>query len=347
MKSVTFVFFHGAVGLVPNFAPGQTPSCVSPVDCGSPLETASKTELQKPLARPVASVVEEDWNAGAALKSARDWTDDQGRQITAKFVSAKGDSVILEREGRNFHWPLERLSEKDQAFVGKALAIALAPVDIGGGLAMDFVWIEDLGIWVGQYEVTNEEFRRFRPEHDSGYMTRNNRRFDLNEDRQPVTMVSYEDAVAFVEWLNAQCPLGGSGRRARLLTGDEWTAIARCGIDRDFPWGDSWPPERGNYNDETAREKLSFGGIKGYDDGFAVAAPVERSGRNEWNLYGVGGNVFEWTSELRGSNRVIRGGNWGTSNADRHLAIESRSERDPSQRGRAWGFRVAISPESQ
>lgn len=136
----------------------------------------------------------------------------------------------------------------------------------------------------------------------------------------------------------------GSDRQARLLTGDEWTAIARCGVDREFPWGDSWPPERGNYSDLTAREELLWKGMGNYRDGFAVAAPVDESGANEWHLYGVGGNVFEWTSELRGTNRVLRGGNWGTNSRSR-LQIESRIERDPGRGERAWGFRVAVAAE--
>jgi formylglycine-generating enzyme required for sulfatase activity len=176
-------------------------------------------------------------------------------------------------------------------------------VDLGDGVTMEFVWVAALNAWVGKYEVTNEEFRRFRAEHDSGDFEEDNRKFSLNGPRQPVVRVSYDSAVAFAEWLSEREGIRGSGSRVRLLTGSEWTAIARCGTNRRFPWGEGMPPTRGNYSDLTAREVFGRGwpSLDGYRDGNPVAAPVEQSGRNEWGLYGVGGNVWEWTSELSGA----------------------------------------------
>ena len=215
-------------------------------------------------------------------------------------------------------------------------------LDLGGGVELEFIWIGDLNAWVGKYEVTNGEFRRFRSGHDSGDYGRNNRRHSLNGDRQPVVRVSYEDAVAFAEWLSGREPLRGSGVRARLLSGDEWTAIARCGTSRTYPWGNSMPPTRGNYSDLTARERLGFTGIDGYRDGHAVTAPVEQAGRNEWGLYGVGGNVWEWTSEQNGSSRALRGASW-YSHGEGLLRVELRFHRDPSNRLNHYGFRVLLS----
>ena len=216
-------------------------------------------------------------------------------------------------------------------------------VDLGGGVKMEFVWIGALNAWVGKYEVTNGEFRRFRSGHNSGEFTRNNRTLSLNGDRQPVVQVSYNDAVAFTQWLSGRSGVGEHGVRARLLTGDEWTAIARCGTNREFPWGDSWPPTRGNYSDLTAREQLGFTGIDGYRDGFGVTAPVDQSGRNEWGLYGVGGNVWEWTSEQSGSSRVLRGASWSGYSRGL-LRVEYRHSNDPSRRHITYGFRVLLSP---
>jgi hypothetical protein len=34
--------------------------------------------------------------------------------------------------------------------------------------AMDFIWIDSLGLWVGKFEVTNEQYRRFKEDHWSG-----------------------------------------------------------------------------------------------------------------------------------------------------------------------------------
>ena len=59
-------------------------------------------------------------------------------------------------------------------------------LDLGGGVKMDFVWITDIDGWMGKYEVTNGQFRRFKPDHDSGKYND----YDLNTDSQPVVYVS-------------------------------------------------------------------------------------------------------------------------------------------------------------
>ncbi|MFX5656532.1 SUMF1/EgtB/PvdO family nonheme iron enzyme, partial [Acinetobacter baumannii] len=53
-------------------------------------------------------------------------------------------------------------------------------------------------VYFGVTEVTNEQFRRFRPEHTSGFMER--RSLDL--DDQPVTQVTWDQAAAFCNWLS-------------------------------------------------------------------------------------------------------------------------------------------------
>lgn len=219
------------------------------------------------------------------------------------------------------------------------------------GGVMAFVWIEALGAWVGQYEVTNGEYRRFRPDHYNGSFERPGVAYSLNEDRQPVVEVSYEDALAFLDWLNGSEPLQSRATKARLLSEEEWTAIARCGTNRKFPWGESLPPTRGNYNDLTAHEVLNLSNrpepvgkeMGEYRDGFAVTAPVEESGRNEWRLYGVGGNVWEWTSDGWAERRVSRGASW--RNSDKHLAIDYTSTYRMSIKRPHLGFRILLAPE--
>lgn len=130
--------------------------------------------------------------------------------------------------------------------------------------------------------------------------------------------------------------------RARLLSSDEWTAIARCGKNRDFPWGDGWPPTRGNYHGQEAASSV-WDKISGFRDAFPVTAPVEQSGKNEWGLYGVGGNIWEWTSEQSGSSRSVRGGSW-ISSSQVHLQLEYRINVNQSTRFFSYGFRVLLAP---
>ena len=216
-------------------------------------------------------------------------------------------------------------------------------VDLGAGVVMEFIWIDALSAWVGQYEVTNREFRRFRRNHDSGRFEWANRRWTLNDAWQPVVMVSHEDAEAFCDWLNQRKGLAGGNPRARLLNQKEWTMIARCGTTREYPWGDKTPPTRGNYRDITVNEAVGAEGYQNMRDGFVVSAPVERSGSNEWGLYGVGGNVFEWTSQSRGSWRAMRGASW-SDYISMHLRVEATFFEDKTKRDNNVGFRVIVAP---
>ncbi len=60
------------------------------------------------------------------------------------------------------------------------------------------VCVSDL--YVGKYEVTNEQYKKFRPEHNSGQV----RGVNLNKDNLPVVNVSWDDAVAYAQWLSTE-----------------------------------------------------------------------------------------------------------------------------------------------
>jgi len=52
--------------------------------------------------------------------------------------------------------------------------------------------------YVALREVTNAEFRAFRPGHRSGFILQQT----LDLDRQPVVSVSWQDAAAYCNWLS-------------------------------------------------------------------------------------------------------------------------------------------------
>jgi tRNA A-37 threonylcarbamoyl transferase component Bud32 len=207
---------------------------------------------------------------------------------------------------------------------------------------MEFVWIEALGMWVGKYEVTNSEYRVGRPDHDSGEY----RGHSLNADRQPVVHVSFSDAREYAKWLTARERAAGrlpEGRVYRLPQASEWVVFAQCGDGRRYPWGHSWPPKYGNYMGEGTKEFPDIPVIEGYRDGSSVTCDVEKSGRNDWGLFGVGGNVWECTLNSLAEYGGWYGASWYCSSRDSLRCSDRCRMADPSFRVNRFGFRLVLS----
>lgn len=195
-------------------------------------------------------------------------------------------------------------------------------------LGMEFLPVPGTDVLFGKFEVTNGEYRKFKPGHDSGSYEGHT----LNEDRQPVVQVSWDDAKAFCDWLTQEDRRNGvlsPGQSYRLPADWEWSVAvglneSRSGTPKSkaekapgvYPWGRSWPPPRGfgNYADLTAKRSFSsWTVIDGYDDGQAVTAPVGSFNANGLGLYDLGGNVWEWCDDFydgQSGSRVLRGGSW-------------------------------------
>ena len=207
-------------------------------------------------------------------------------------------------------------------------------------LGMSFVWVKALNCWVGRYEATNGEFRHFRPDHGSGQYNGH----DLNGDTQPAVLVSYDDAVNLAAWLTTREAEAGrlpTGFSYRLPSAGEWMIFAQCGTDRVYPWGDSWPPP-GDWNYHGKEGAGSWSRIADHDDGHPVTCPVAQSGENDWQLLGVGGNVWEWTRSRDGRNRILHGGSWARYNP-LYLRCRDRLYKQPSAADNSSGFRLVLS----
>jgi formylglycine-generating enzyme required for sulfatase activity len=197
--------------------------------------------------------------------------------------------------------------------------------------------------YIGEKEVTNKEFARFRQNHNSG----GDLHPALSGDSNPVANVTWADAVEYCNWLSAEegLPLAYEKRFEkwepivpapdgyRLPTEAEWSlAIRYQGRNSAtvFPWGNSMPPRResGNYADQSA-EGVVPSILPGYDDGYTSTAPVGTFPPNALGIHDGGGNVAEWvqdyysvptpgesepqldpTGPVRGTHHVIRGSSW-------------------------------------
>jgi len=227
---------------------------------------------------------------------------------------------------------------------GWALAL-----NLGRGEIMPFVWIGPLKMWVGKFEVTNGQYRRFDMGHESqvyyGHL--------LDASDQPVVWVSWEDANNYCAWLtrtfSRQIP---AGYGFRLPVEREWQIFASCGDRRRYPWGNSWPPPDGcNYRGEEGvgliyRLFQHERHIGGHDDGFIVTSPVKQSASNAWGLFGVGGNVWEWCQDWYDDQQItrsLRGASWNNDEPD-IIAVANRSDAYPQRRNPMIGFRVVLAP---
>lgn len=206
---------------------------------------------------------------------------------------------------------------------------------------MPFIWLETLDVWVAKYQLANVHYRLFAPSHDSGSFEGHS----LNQPDQPAAMLSFRDATAYCDWLTAEDHKLGAlepDQLFRLPSRQEWTAFARCGDGRTYPWGNEWPPTRGNYGDSAAKRAFpDWSVIEGYDDGFPVACPVQKAGENDWGLVGVGGNCYEWTFVAGGTQVELRGGSWSTNQRE-YLMINNGYRREPGSRLMNFGCRLVL-----
>ncbi len=167
-----------------------------------------------------------------------------------------------------------------------------------------------------------------------------------NNPNHPVAGVSWYEALAFCNWLNASGHYPGE---IRLPSEAEWEYAARGRSGLIYSWGGNPDPALGNYA-ETQLGRTSAVGL--FPPGKA------------FGLCDMSGNVWEWTSSRWGKrandpdftyadwdrqnaqrdnleeveSRFIRGGSWFSQSGDVRCAV--RDWYPPSYRGGDLGFRL-------
>jgi formylglycine-generating enzyme required for sulfatase activity len=103
--------------------------------------------------------------------------------------------------------------------------------------------------------------------------------------KHPVVHIAYEDAEAYAKW-----------KGKRLPTEAEWEYASRGGTQQQvaYSWGEDFSPQ-GKLMANTFQG--SFPGVNIKEDGFGTTSPVRSFPPNNYGLYDMIGNVWEWTSD--------------------------------------------------
>jgi formylglycine-generating enzyme required for sulfatase activity len=135
--------------------------------------------------------------------------------------------------------------------------------------------------------------------------------YGFGRGTRPVINANWNDAQRYVQWLSKM-----TGKQYRLLTEAEYEFATRAGTTTKFYWGDELGTK--HMNCKTCETEWSG----------KQPAPVGRFPPNEFGLYDMNGNVWEWVEDcwhetfdgapadgsawLSGdcSLRVVRGGGW-------------------------------------
>jgi formylglycine-generating enzyme required for sulfatase activity len=164
-------------------------------------------------------------------------------------------------------------------------------------------------------------------------------------DNCPVEKVSWEDVQEFIRKLNRKEGVD----RYRLPTEAEWEYACRAGTTTPFNGGNCLSADEANYDGNYPLDGCPKGSYR------EKTVPVGSFPPNDWGLYDMHGNVWEWCSDWygeypsgsvtdpegpsSGSYRVFRGGSWlsyarGCRSASRFLSA-------PGCRRDLIGFRLA------
>ena len=175
-------------------------------------------------------------------------------------------------------------------------------------------------------------------------------------DRHPVVCVTWEDANAYVAWLNSQVSTRSAGMQGsyRLPTEAEWEYAARAGTTTPFYWGAEIRRDQVNYGPD----ELRFAPVAVGADRWKYTSPVGSFPPNAFGLYDMSGNVWQFTRDCWHDNydgapsdgsartdgncdeRAVRGGSWFKPPAGERSAKRGEGKIVDLKGNHEIGFRV-------
>ena len=191
------------------------------------------------------------------------------------------------------------------------------------------------GFWLGETVCTQELWETVMGNNPSSF----------KGEKLPVENVSWNDCNKFLEKINSLMP----GLELYLPTEAQWEYACRSGTQTPFSFGDNINTAQVNYDGNYPYQ----GGIEGkYRE---KTVEVKSLPCNDWGLYEMHGNVYEWCNDWygdydldasidpvgpnTGTARVLRGGSWYYDAGNVRSAF--RDCRGPAYRYDFVGFRLA------
>jgi len=166
----------------------------------------------------------------------------------------------------------------------------------------------------------------------------------------PVESITWDMACSFARRLNRKLKLAPDGWEFALPTEAQWEYACRAGTDTSFGLGHRLSSSMANINGTVPYPSGARRGVF-----LKRTTPVASYSPNEWGLFDMHGNVWEWCSDWyaarlvggtdpvgpnQGRYKVLRGGSWFYPAV--RCRSHSRLHRDPSDRHNCMGFRVAL-----
>ena len=303
--------------------------------------------------------------------------------LTKKEAKEKAQQFVEEEGGRVFRDSLKSGSKGPEMVWLPAGEFQMG--DIFGGGSWNERPVHKVSInrfAMGRYEVTVGEFRQFvedskyhKNSKDSKYQTEAEKeggcsvykdgkwRYvkDANwrnpyfsqtdkDDNQPVVCVSWNDAVAYTQWLSEQ-----TGQTYRLPSEAEWEYAARAGKEMPYWWGavvgEGWANCNGcgshKDNQRTAQIKSFVPNLFGI---YNITGNVEEWVADSWhNSYKKASEEGQVWAESDHCLRISRGGGWQSKPekvrlAYRENSLDSGGSLDFNSSFR--GFRIAKSKKT-
>ena len=269
-------------------------------------------------------------------------------------------------------WPFDAAeAKKRQAAAGHPAELKL---DLGEGVSLDLALVPagsfvmgdadgypdewqqavvaiDKPFYLGKVEVTNAQFARFDPDHDSGVISvfnkdQNTRGIAADRPNQPVIRVAWKQAVAFCYWLSKQ-----TGRTCTLPTEAQWEWACRAGAATPMSYGavDANFGRLANMADKSLTKLCRRDSPKwipcigSVNDGAVATADVGRYAPNAWGLCDMHCNAAEWTLSLYRPYPYRAGDGRNDVAADGRRVARGGSFYDRPKRCRS-GFRLGYRP---